>query len=147
MDWVGLMTTLGRDFATRAAAHDEDDSFVAENYATLLEHNVFAAGVPSELGGGGASHAELCQMIRELARHCGSTALAFSMHTHLVGTFAFLGRSGNKAPEGMLKRVAAEKLVLVSSGGSDWLPGSGTLEKVDGGFRMNGRKIFSSGVP
>jgi acyl-CoA dehydrogenase len=146
MDWQGLMITLGRDFATRAADHDRDDSFVAENYAALLEHGAFAAGVPSELGGGGASHAELCQMVRELARHCGSTALAFSMHTHLVGTLAYLWRSGNKAPEPMLRRVAAEKLILVSSGGSDWLRGSGTLEKVDGGFRMTGRKIFGSGV-
>jgi alkylation response protein AidB-like acyl-CoA dehydrogenase len=147
MDWVELMGTLGRDFATRSGTHDSNDSFVAENYAALLEHGAFAAGVPTELGGGGASHAELCLMIRELARHCGSTGLAFSMPTHLVGTLAYIWRTGNKVPEPMLRRVAAEKLVLVSSGGSDWLAGSGTLEKVDGGFRMNGRKIFSSGVP
>jgi alkylation response protein AidB-like acyl-CoA dehydrogenase len=147
MDWVSLANELGRDFATRAADHDRDDSFVAENYAVLRDRNMSAAGVPSELGGGGASHAELCQMIRALARHCGSTGLAFSMHTHLVGTLAYLWRSGNKAPEPLLRRVAAERLILVSSGGSDWLMGSGRLEKVDGGFRMNGRKIFSSGVP
>ena len=147
MDWVSLVNELGQDFATRAADHDRDDSFVAENYAALRERGAFAAGVPAELGGGGAPHAELCQMVRTLARHCGSTGLAFSMHTHLVGTLAYLWRSGNQAPEGMLRRVAAEKLILVSSGGSDWLPGSGTLEKVDGGFRMNGRKIFSSGAP
>lgn len=147
VDWVSLVNELGQDFSTRAADHDRDDSFVAENYAALREQNAFAAGVPLELGGGGASHAETCQMVRTLARHCGSTGLAFSMHTHLVGTLAYSWRSGNQAPEGMLRRVAAEKLILVSSGGSDWLHGSGTLEKVDGGFRMNGRKIFSSGVP
>ena len=146
-DWASLMTTLGRDFATRSAQHDQDDSFVAENYNALRERGAFAAGVPAELGGGDAAHAELCAMIRELGRHCGSTALAFSMHTHLVGTLAYLWRSGNKAPEPVLKRVAAENLILVSSGGSDWLNGSGRLEKVDGGFRLTGRKIFSSGVP
>jgi alkylation response protein AidB-like acyl-CoA dehydrogenase len=86
-------------------------------------------------------------MVRELARHCGSTGLAFSMHTHLIGTLAYIWRSGNKSPEPMLRRVAAENLVLVSSGGSDWLNGSGRLEKVDGGYRMSGRKIFASGVP
>jgi acyl-CoA dehydrogenase len=141
------MNELGRDFAARAADHDRDDSFVAENYAALRARGAMAAGVPRELGGGDASHRELCLMIRELARHCGSTGLAFSMHTHLVGTLAYLWRSGNKAPEPMLRRVAAENLVLVSSGGSDWLLGSGTLEKVEGGYRMNGRKIFSSGAP
>src|SRR4051812_24213979 len=124
-DWVALMTELGRDFATRAEAHDREDSFVAENYAKLREVGAFAAGVPSELGGGGATHAEVCGMVRELARQCGSTGLAFAMHSHLVGTMSATWRSGNKMPEGMLKRVAAEKLILVSSGASDWLSGSG----------------------
>jgi acyl-CoA dehydrogenase len=146
-DWIALMQQLGTDFATRAAEHDERDSFVAENYAALKARGAFAAGVPAELGGGNASHAELCAMVRELAHHCSSTALAFSMHTHIVATLAYLWRAGNKGPEGMLRRVAAENLVLVSSGGSDWLMGSGTLEKVDGGFQMTGRKIFASGVP
>src|SRR6185436_10811915 len=101
----------------------------------------------AELGGGGASHAELCGMIRELARHCGSTALAFSMHTHLIGAMSYMWRSGNKGPEPLLKRVAAENLFLVSTGGADWLAGSGKMEKVEGGFKLNGRKIFCSGVP
>ena len=147
MDWVALMHELGRDFATRAADHDRDDSFVAENYAVLRERGAFAAGVPSELGGGGASHRELCEMIRVVSRYCSSTGLAFSMHTHLIGTLGYVWRSGNKGPEPLLRRVAAERLILVSSGGSDWLAGSGRLEKVEGGFRMTGRKIFSSGVP
>jgi alkylation response protein AidB-like acyl-CoA dehydrogenase len=146
-DWIALMKDLGKDFASRAADHDSNDSFVSENYARLKEYDAFAAGVPAELGGGGAPHEMLCGMIRELSHHCGSSGLAFSMHTHLVGTLAYAWRSGNKTPEGMLRRVAAEKLVLISSGGSDWLPGSGKLEKVDGGFRFSGRKIFSSGVP
>jgi acyl-CoA dehydrogenase len=141
------MATLGASFAARAAAHDEDDTFVAENYRALRERGACAAGVPAELGGGGASHAELCGMIRELGRHCGSTALAFSMHTHLIGTLAYVWRGGNRGPEPMLRRVAAENLTLVSSGGSDWLEGSGRLEKVDGGYRFTGRKIFASGVP
>ncbi|HEV8246881.1 MAG TPA: acyl-CoA dehydrogenase family protein [Polyangiaceae bacterium] len=146
-DWIATAATLGRDFATRSAEHDEADSFVSENYAILKEHGLFAAGVPEELGGGGASHADLCAIVRELAHHCSSTALAFSMHTHLVATLAFAWRSGNKAPETMLRRVAAEKLVLVSSGGSDWLPGSGKLVKVEGGYRLTARKIFGSGGP
>lgn len=146
-DWVGLMRQLGEDFAKRSAAHDEEDSFVAENYAALKEHGAFAAGVPAELGGGGASHAELCEMIRTLAQYCSSTALAFSMHTHPIAAQAYMWRAGNKAPEPLLKRVAAEKLVIATSGGSDWLNGSGKLEKVDGGFRLTARKIFGSGGP
>jgi acyl-CoA dehydrogenase len=47
----------------------------------------------------------------------------------------------------MLRKIAAERLILATSGGSDWLPGSGTLTKVEGGFKMTGRKIFASGSP
>jgi alkylation response protein AidB-like acyl-CoA dehydrogenase len=146
-DWVGLMNRLGTDFARRAEAHDADDSFVGENYAALREHGAFAAGVPAELGGGGASLAEVSAMIRELARHCSSTALAFSMHSHPVAAQAYMWRAGNKMPEPLLRRIAAEGIVIATSGGSDWLNGSGKLEKVDGGFRLTGRKIFASGSP
>lgn len=145
-DWIAVARELGPSFAERAAAHDADDSFVAENYAALKERGLFGAGVPGELGGGDASHAELCGVVRELAHYCGSTALAFSMHTHNVATQVLSFRAGNKAPEPMLRRIAAEKLVLATSGGSDWLNGSGKLEKVEGGYRMSGRKIFSSGI-
>ncbi len=145
-DWRAVMQELGPRFAERAAQHDADDRFVEENYALLKERGAFGAGVPGELGGGDVSHPELCAFVRTMARSCSSTALAFSMHSHLVATLAYLWRSGNKAPEGLLKRVAAEKLVLISTGGADWLTGSGKLEKVEGGFRLTGRKIFASGV-
>ena len=43
--------------------------------------------------------------------------------------------------------MATERIQLVSSGGSDWIPGSGKAEKVDGGYRISARKVFSSGAP
>jgi acyl-CoA dehydrogenase len=49
--------------------------------------------------------------------------------------------------EGLLHRVAAEQIVLVTSGGSDWLPSSGKAEKDGDGFRITARKVFASGVP
>ena len=125
-DFVAIAREIGPAFAARAAEHDANDSFVAENYAELKSRGFFAAGVPSELGGGGASHAELCAMLRELAHHCSSTALALSMHTHQVAIPAWRWRNENGVGEPLLRRVAAESLVLVSSGASDWLDSSGT---------------------
>ena len=34
----------------------------------------------------------------------------------------------------------------MSSGGSDWIGGSGKAEKVEGGYRITARKVFTSGA-
>jgi len=145
--WVAVVRQLGPAFAARAAAHDAEDSFVADNYKDLRAHRLFSAGVPVELGGGGASQAELADALRVLATSCSSTALALSMHTHQILVPTWRWRHQGAPVEPFLRRVAAEELVLVSTGGSDWLAGSGTAEKVEGGYRITGRKIFSSGAP
>src|SRR5215467_6700642 len=85
-DLVALMHRLGPEFAARAARNDSQDLFVAENYVALKSHDVLRAGLPAELGGGGAELGELGEMLRVLARYCGSTALALSMHTHQLAT-------------------------------------------------------------
>jgi len=138
-----LLPTL----AERAEHFDETDRFVAENYALLKEAGLVEAGVPTELGGGGADVAELAEMLRIIAHACGSTALAFSMHTHQVAIPAWRWRHQNVAAvEPLLKRVASERLILLSSGGSDWIGGSGTAVKTDGGYRVTARKVFTSGA-
>ena len=78
------IATVLPDIAERAEQHDREDSFVADNFKLLKEAGLVEAGVPAELGGGGAELPELADMLRRLAHACGSTALAFSMHTHQV---------------------------------------------------------------
>jgi len=146
-DWVAVARELGPTFAARAAGHDADDTFVAENYADLRRRHVFSAAVPAELGGGGAIYAEICDMLRTLAHACPSTALALSMHTHQVLIPGWRWRHEGAPVEQFLRRVAAEELVIATSGGSDWLTGSGRADKVDGGYRVSGRKVFVSGSP
>jgi alkylation response protein AidB-like acyl-CoA dehydrogenase len=145
-DWVAVARELGPVFAERAARHDQDDAFVAENYAEMKARSLFSAGVPADLGGGGASYGELCAMLRELAHHCGSTALALSMHTHLVAATIWRRRQGHPV-EPLLRRIVNEQLVLVSTGASDWLDSTGRAERVEGGYRVSARKIFGSGSP
>jgi len=146
-DWSRLMHELGPRFAERASVHDANDRFVAENFAELRARRVFAAGVPKQLGGGDASYADLAGMLRTLAYYCSSTALALSMHTHVVAAAVWRWRRDPESSERLLRRVADENLVVVTSGGSDWLTASGTAERVEGGWRINGRKIFASGIP
>ncbi|HEY4254612.1 MAG TPA: acyl-CoA dehydrogenase family protein [Roseomonas sp.] len=134
--------------AAEAAAHDETDRFVAGNYALLKQAGLIEAGVPEELGGAGATVRDLAEMLRLLAHGCSSTALAFSMHTHQVAIPAWRWRHQKvQAAEPLLRRVARDRIILLSSGGSDWVGGSGEAVKVEGGYRISGRKGFSSGSP
>jgi alkylation response protein AidB-like acyl-CoA dehydrogenase len=145
---VEIARELGPLFARRASEEADEDRFVVDNFATLKTAGLVEAGVPAELGGGGADVDELAAMLRALAYHCGSTALAFSMHTHQVAVPAWRWthqKAAAVAP--LLKRIAAERILLLSSGGSDWIAGSGKAEKVDGGYRITARKVFTSGAP
>lgn len=141
---------IGPILARQSAGLASDDEFVASNYALLKQSGLVEAGVPKELGGGGADIAELAAMLRTIGQYCGSTGLAFAMHTHQVAIPAWRWQNQPAAKgvvEPLLKRIAGERLILLSSGGSDWIGGSGRAERVDGGYRITARKIFASGAP
>lgn len=137
---------LGPAFRATAADHDRSARFVADNYRLAKEHKLFSAGVPRELGGGGRSHSELADGLRQLGQYCGSTALALSMHTHLVAATVFRHRHGQPG-EALLRKVAASELVLVSTGAGDWVDSVGRAERKDGGYLVSGVKRFCSGAP
>lgn len=138
---------LSARFAARAAELAEGDEFVAENFEDLRAAGLLAAGVPQELGGRGMELPALAAMLNALARGCPSTALAFSMHTHIVALAAWRWRH-QKAPTGpMLEKVAREQVLLISTGGGDWLDSSGEAVPAEGGYRVTARKAFCSGVP
>lgn len=147
IDWLSKIDRIASEAAAAAPAHDSDDTFVAETYTKLKAEGFFKMHVPTELGGHGASHAELCAVVRRLGASCASSALAFAMHSHIVAVAAWRWRNEKAPTEGLLKRVAAENLICVSSGGSDWLKSAGVATKVEGGYRIKARKVFSSGSP
>src|SRR6267378_4449475 len=89
IDWLARADRIAGEIAGHGARHDADESFVSEGYRLLKEEGFFKALIPAELGGGGAGYAEICHAIRRLAAGCGATALAFSMHSHLVAAAAW----------------------------------------------------------
>jgi alkylation response protein AidB-like acyl-CoA dehydrogenase len=143
---LNAVNAIGPQLAERAPAHDRSGEFVADNYVLLRERKLMSAGIPRELGGGGASHADLCEMLRALASYCPSTALALSMHTHLVAAAVWRHLHGQPAAP-LLQKVAEGELVLVSTGAGDWLDSVGSAQRVDGGYRVSGQKRFASGSP
>jgi alkylation response protein AidB-like acyl-CoA dehydrogenase len=147
LDLQALVQIIGPRFAEGAAERDAGDVFVADHYDILKRHKVFSALVPAELGGnGGVTHSAMCRFLRELAHYCPSTALALSMHQHLVAAAVYNHRQGRPGRK-VLERVAASELVLISTGASDWMESNGLATRADGGFRINARKPFGSGSP
>ncbi len=145
-DLQALANIIGPRFAAAAAERDQGDLFVAGHYDVLKEHRVFSALVPEELGGSGVRHSAMCAFLRRLAHYCPSTALALSMHQHLVAAAAYHHRNGGPG-RALLERVAATETVLVSTGANDWMESNGVAERANGGFRISARKPFASGSP
>ncbi len=143
--WLDLSRSLGAQFAKRAADHDRNGTFVAENYVDLKHHGFFSAGIPAELGGGGATYADMSAAIREIGRHCGSTALAFSMHSHPVAANVYRYLRGDNVAGETLQKIAAGNLIIAGTGANDWLESSGNAERVKDGYLVNARKRFVSG--
>jgi alkylation response protein AidB-like acyl-CoA dehydrogenase len=146
LDLQALVQIIGPRFAEGAAVRDADDTFVAANYDVLKEHKVFSALIPAELGGGGARHSAMCAFLRRLAHYCPSTALALSMHQHLVAAAVYNHRNGRPGKK-LLQRVANDETILISTGANDWMESNGVMERADGGFRVTARKPFGSGSP
>ncbi len=136
--------SVGAEIAAYAEIHDRDGTFVGEGLRALRDAGLLAVGVPAELGGGGGSIRDVAAVQRELAHHCGSTALATSMHQHVVAFTAWRYRRDMPGAEATLRRVADEGIVLVSTGGADQTHPRGEATKVDGGYLVSGRKVFCS---
>ncbi len=141
---LDLAADLAPVLREHAGQHDVEGSFVSESLDAIRDAGLLAAGVPTELGGLGATNADLAALQRELAHHCGSTALATSMHQHVVCFTAWRYRRGLPGAEATLRRVADEGIVLVSTGGGDWTHPRGIAVPVEGGYRVTGTKRFAS---
>ena len=51
IDLETLVHEIGPGFAEQAAARDETDAFIGDNYDVLKSHRIKSAMVPAELGG------------------------------------------------------------------------------------------------
>src|SRR5512138_1648414 len=142
---------LAADFATRAARHDREASDPLENYAALRAEGFFALNVPVDLGGAGIGLLGWSLAAEELAQGCASTALAFNMHLSVVGPVMESPLVPRAIKERLAKMVVHEGKLI---GGNFSEPTTSGLvgtplpltraRRVDGGYRVTGKKAFAS---
>ena len=145
--WHALAADLGESLARGVDERDANNEFVVGNYALLREYGFFKMAIPQALGGGGADYEEISAVIREFGQHCGSTALAFAMHTHPVAANVFKHIRGDEKATATLRKIADNDLIIAGTGANDWLASSGETKPVDGGFEVSAHKHFVSGSP
>ncbi|MEH6578545.1 MAG: acyl-CoA dehydrogenase family protein [Amphritea sp.] len=146
-DWITQTEVIARDFTERASRHDSNCDFVSANYQQLKQQRFFSLPVPAQFGGGDADYKTLCDVVRIIGRHCGSTGLCYAMHSHPLVVNVFKALRGDEKAKSTIERVSANELIIAGTGANDWLQSNGVATAVEGGYRVTAHKRFVSGGP
>jgi len=157
---LALADELGPRFAERAERYDRDASFPFENYADLRQAGLLGLCVPERFGGKGADFKTYSLVSATLGKYCGATALTFNMHacsTLWPGVLADdLDMTPGQRDEHEQRRavhfervvkhgaVYAQPFSEGSAAAAGRAPFGTTAAKVEGGWVVNGKKIFAS---
>jgi alkylation response protein AidB-like acyl-CoA dehydrogenase len=151
---LDLATPIAQRFAERASQHDTEASFPFENFADLRAAGLLALTVPEAYGGLGANELEYVLVLEQIAKGDASTALVLGMHLSNLGQLVESGLWAERLPAlcrevveqgAMLNAAQAEpELGSPSHGG---VPATTARHDPDGGWRLKGRKIYTTGAP
>ena len=102
--------------AAEAEADDVDRGarFPQKAIDTARQHKLLGVQIPQQFGGDGASIFDITDMCYALGRACASTAMIFAMHQTKIACLVRHG-AGSNWHETLMRRVAAEQLLLASS--------------------------------
>ncbi|MDO9291564.1 MAG: acyl-CoA dehydrogenase family protein, partial [Hydrogenophaga sp.] len=160
-EWLAKAHALGRDkFAARAALWDKEASFPFANYEDLREQGFLKLCVPTAFGGAGADFPTYMMVAAEIGRFCGATALTWNMHicsTMWTGVLADgIPMSDAERSEHAARRVLhfgrivndgalyAQPFSEGTAAAAGRAPFGTTAKKVEGGWLINGKKIWAS---
>jgi len=157
---LALAQELGVNFGRRAARYDQEASFPFENYDDMREAGLLKLCVPKSHGGLGADLFTYALVSATLGKYCGATALTFNMHacsSLWPGLLADgLDMSATQRAEHEkyrtlhFRRIVEEGAVYAqpfsegTASAAGRAPFGTTAAKVEGGWLLNGKKIFAS---
>ena len=151
---INRMAHLAREaFAPRADHYDQTASFPAEDFDDLFDADLHAPAVPVTYGGLGLGPGKdaftLWMMTKEIAKADMSLARCWEGHANSQVLLAAMATEAQKARwfEGIVER--GEKWMAWSGEPQARKPGQEsafgtTVKKVDGGYIVDGTKIFAT---
>ncbi len=157
-DLIALCGDLSKRFAERAADYDRQATWPIKDYEDLKKAGLLGIMVPKDKGGLGASFLTYTKAQEQLSSGAASTGLTFNMHNITAGILSesktediggTRGKAMNDFRDWALNEIVNGHKMFASANSE---PGIGahfsalqtTYRKVDGGYVINGYKMFVS---
>lgn len=157
--FVAIAEEHAAEFAARAERHDREGSFPFENFDDLRQSGFLAGMVPEEFGGLGVeSLYDMMVAMSRLGRGDASTSIATNMHVagaavivrHLRRSLATGDERTAAMLQDLLHQIGAGRIVMcfpTTEPGTDLTSPMTEATPTDGGYVLNGRKIFGTIAP
>ena len=146
-DLRSAIAALCADFPGEYWRSLEPDKYPDEFVETLTKNGWLSVLIPEEYGGGGATLTEASIILEEISASGGNPS-ACHAQMYVMGTLLRHGSEAQK--QQYLPKIAAGELRLQAFGVTEPSAGSETTkirtkaERVDGGWKINGQKIWTS---
>jgi butyryl-CoA dehydrogenase len=148
-----MLRTMVREFADKdlepiAAQIDEEARFPAEQVTRMAELGLMGLPFPEKYGGGGCGKIEEIIVDEEISRVCAAVGTILFVSSGLAG-WPLFNYSNEEQKQRFIIPIAAGKKIagfaLTEPGaGSDAASIQTSAQRVDGGYRLNGTKVFIS---
>jgi len=130
----------------RARELDEKEEFPHDTVKQMADLGFLGLPFPEKYGGAGLDTLAYAIAVEEIARWCGSTAITLAAHVSLGCGPVWLNGTEEQKQKFLVPMAKGEVLgafgLTESSAGSDSAGTQTRAEPVDGGWRVNGSKIY-----
>jgi butyryl-CoA dehydrogenase len=146
-----MLQTMVRDFAERelepiAAQIDEEARFPAESVRKAAELGLMGIGYPEKYGGSGGGAIEQVITFEEVARVCAATAVVIIASNELAGHPIYVHGNEEQRQQYLMPLLRGERLgsfgLTEAGAGSDVASMTMTAKRQNGGYVLNGNKLF-----
>lgn len=150
-DTYDMLRETVRDFAQseiapRAAAIDHDNLFPAELWQKFGELGLLGITVPEEYGGANMGYLAHMIAMEEISRASASVGLSYGAHSNLCVNQIYKNGNAAQRKRYLPKLISGEHVGALAmsepNAGSDVVSMKLHADKVDGGYRLNGSKMW-----